>query len=71
EKLKAWVNPDKCMGCGLCVIKCAKKAKIMKPVKTGGSVPREVSTDAVDAVWGQFKGGKHLETGSVMTRALY
>ena len=33
KKHKAWVNPDKCKGCGLCVIKCKQGAMEMKIVR--------------------------------------
>ena len=69
DKLKAWVDPDKCMGCGLCVIKCPAEARAMKQVKTGDSIPREmVSAGYTGAL--PYKEGKHLETGSVMTKPI-
>jgi ferredoxin len=33
KKLKAFVNEEKCMGCGLCVIGCEQKALIFDLVK--------------------------------------
>jgi formate hydrogenlyase subunit 6/NADH:ubiquinone oxidoreductase subunit I len=33
KKLKAFVNEEKCMGCGLCVIGCARKALVFNLVK--------------------------------------
>ena len=33
KKLKAFVNEEKCMGCGLCVLGCESKAMIFDLVK--------------------------------------
>jgi len=33
KKFKAWVNPEKCKGCGLCVIKCKTDALHMEIVR--------------------------------------
>jgi len=33
KKLKAFINEEKCMGCGLCVLGCEQKALIFDLVK--------------------------------------
>jgi ferredoxin len=33
KKLKAFINEEKCMGCGLCVIGCEQKALVFNLVK--------------------------------------
>ena len=71
EKLKAWVDPDKCMGCGLCVIKCPAEARTMIMVKTGESIPRESAARPAYTAVQEYKSGKHIDTGSVMTKSLY
>ena len=71
EKLKAWVDPDKCMGCGICVIKCPAEARTMVMVKTGDSIPGESATLSPYTAMQEHKSGKHLDTGSVMTRAFF
>lgn len=71
EKLKAWVDPDKCMGCGLCVIKCPAEARTMIMVKTGESIPRESAARPIYTAVQEYKSGKHIDTGSVMTKSLY
>lgn len=68
EKLKAWVNPEKCFGCGLCVIKCPAEARTMKMVKTGDSIPREATAPTGYTEVQTYKSGKHMDTGSVMTK---
>ncbi len=72
ERLKAWVDPEKCVGCGLCVIKCPAEARSMKQVKEGMRAKAEqVATSGTYTRQPGYKEGKHLETGSVMTRPLY
>lgn len=67
-KLKAWVNPDKCFGCGLCVIKCPAEARTMKMVKSGDSIPKEIQAPTGYTEAQAYKTGKHMDTGSVMTK---
>ena len=71
EKWKAWVNPEKCVGCGLCVIKCPTEARTMKQVKTSESIPREGLETAGYTTVPEYKRGKHVDTGSVMTKPLH
>ncbi|MBE9514682.1 MAG: 4Fe-4S binding protein [Chloroflexi bacterium] len=71
EKFKAWVDPDKCVGCGLCVIKCPSEARTMKQVKTSESIPKEGADTAGYTTAASYRKGKHLDTGSVMTRPVY
>jgi Fe-S-cluster-containing hydrogenase component 2 len=39
KKLKAQVIKEKCMGCGLCVIKCAQKALTLELVRPPEHIP--------------------------------
>ena len=71
EKSKAWVNPEKCMGCGLCVTKCPAEARTMMMVKTGESIPKESAVPSAYTAERHRRSGKHIETGSVMTRSVY
>ena len=68
EKLKAWVNPEKCFGCGLCVIKCPAEARTMKAVKSGDSIPKKLPPANFYTGIEERKSGKHVDTGSVMTK---
>jgi ferredoxin len=55
KKLKASVNQEKCMGCGLCVIGCEQKALIFDLVKP----PEYLSIDHQDQSMSPFsEGGK-------------
>ena len=71
DRLKAWVDPDKCLGCGLCVIKCPAEARTMRQVKTVESLPEERPHGSTYTGVPNPKEGKHLDTGSVVTRPLY
>jgi NAD-dependent dihydropyrimidine dehydrogenase PreA subunit/biotin operon repressor len=67
EKMKAWVDSEKCMGCGLCVISCPADARTMKMVRSAESIPKERPSSFYTGV-PDSRQGKHLDTGSVMTR---
>jgi len=71
EKAKAWVDPAKCMGCGLCVVKCPAEARTMVMVKKGESIPKEMPPLIGYSEDQQYRRGKHLETASLLTRPLY
>jgi len=70
ERLKAWVDPDKCVGCGLCVTTCPVEARTLTMVRIGEEIPEKPILAAYTAA-PPYKEGKHLDTGSVMIRPIY
>ena len=57
KKLKAFVNEEKCMGCGLCVIGCEQKALIFDLVKPPEYILNEPSPPPrmlEPAIWQSF-----------------
>lgn len=71
EKLQAWVNPDKCMGCGLCVLKCPSEARTLKQVTKGEQIPKVAGGGAGFVATADYRAGKHMDTGSVLTRPFF
>ena len=69
KKLKAWVNTEKCMGCGLCVIKCPDEAITMRQISENISIADSPAiSSGTYGVQSQQQAGKHIDTGSVMLR---
>ncbi|MCK9274397.1 MAG: 4Fe-4S binding protein [Syntrophales bacterium] len=67
-QFKASVNADKCFGCGLCVITCPADARTMKMVRSSETIPKELPPANFYTGTEDHKSGKHVDTGSVMTR---
>ena len=42
-KWKAFINADKCRGCGNCVIKCKKKSIMLELVRPPEYIPEEMT----------------------------
>jgi NAD-dependent dihydropyrimidine dehydrogenase PreA subunit len=46
DGLKAVIDPDKCVGCGLCVPLCGPKAMTMEVVRPPEFIPEKISGPA-------------------------